>query len=134
MQESLADSERPHRIDFRSEKLTVHVDKAISLGVIVGELVTNAFKYAYPPETEGEIRISLEASGDAQIRLTVEDDGQGFSPDAHSQGTGLGSKIVTAMTSNLEGVLTKAPSTKGARFILEFPVNPRAETPPPAAG
>ena len=120
LQESLADSEHPHRIDFRSEKLIVPIDKAISLGVIVGELVTNAFKYAYPPDTRGEIRISL-AADDEQATLTVEDDGQGFSPEDRSQGTGLGSRIVTAMTSTLGGVLTKTPSDKGASFVLSFP-------------
>ena len=129
LQESLADSERPHKIDCESAKLTVPVDKAISLGVIVGELVTNAFKYAYPPETEGEIRISLTAVGKSSIRLTVEDDGQGFSPDVQSRGTGLGSRIVTAMASNLDGVLTKTPSPKGARFVLEFPVKAQAGEP-----
>jgi two-component sensor histidine kinase len=121
LQESLTDAEHRHRIAFRSDALTVHVDKAISLGVIVGELVTNAYKYAYPPATEGEIRVSLETLTPI-CRLTVEDDGKGFSPDALAIGTGLGAKITHAMASNLGGSLKKEPTEKGARFVVDFPI------------
>jgi len=120
LQDSLADSEHNHRIEFSSEKLTIHVDKAISLGVIVGELVTNAYKYAYPSGTEGEIRVSL-AAPETRGRLTVEDDGQGFASETLN-GTGLGSKIVNAMASNLQGCLKREPTAKGAKFVLDFPV------------
>jgi two-component sensor histidine kinase len=122
LQDSLADSEHKHRIEFSSEKLTIHVDKAISLGVIVGELVTNAFKYAYPPRAEGEIRVSLAAAAYPLCRLTVEDDGKGFATETLATGTGLGSRIMTAMASNLQGSLTKEPTAKGARFVLDFPL------------
>ena len=108
-------------------KLPFPSTRRVSLGVIVGELVTNAFKYAYPPETVGEIRISLEGAGQSSIRLVVEDDGKGFSDGVAARGTGLGSKIVSAMTTNLEGVLTRAASSKGAKFVLEFPIDPRRE-------
>ena len=121
LQDSLADNEHRHRIEFSSEKLTIHVDKAISLGVIVGELVTNAYKYAYPPQAEGEIRVSL-ASADQYCRLTVEDDGQGFASETLAAGTGLGSKIIHAMASNLQGCLKREPTAKGAKIVLDFPI------------
>ena len=121
LQDSLADNEHRHKIEFSSEKLTIHVDKAISLGVIVGELVTNAYKYAYPPQAEGEIRVSL-ASADQYCRLTVEDDGQGFASETLAVGTGLGSKIIHAMASNLQGCLKREPTAKGAKIVLDFPI------------
>ena len=55
-------------------------DRAVSLGVIVNELVSNACKYAYPASVSGEIRVSVGADrrGSDFFVLAVEDDGCGI--------------------------------------------------------
>ncbi|WP_294535129.1 response regulator [uncultured Rhodoblastus sp.] len=119
--ESLRDTAHDHRIALSAEKFAIPIDKAVTLGVIVGELVTNAFKYAYPHQRRGEIRVAVGRAG-AKGFVSVEDDGQGFDAAAPSQGTGLGSKILSAMARTLGATLTQNVGASGVRTRLEFPL------------
>ncbi len=77
-------------------------DQSISLGVVATELVTNAFKYAYPDGQAGDIRVTLRELPEGRAELLVQDDGVGLGPPASPRGTGLGSKIVAAMAAGLK--------------------------------
>jgi two-component sensor histidine kinase len=102
-----------------AEPVEVPTDKAISLGVIVVELVTNAIKYAYPDRGGGEVRILLSRNGDG-ISLAVEDDGVGFDVKTAPQGSGLGGRIVSAMAANLRANLCFDPNHAGTRAFIHF--------------
>jgi two-component sensor histidine kinase/CheY-like chemotaxis protein len=93
-------SAKPSTIRLIAEVVHVPTDKAISIGMIVSELVTNAFKYAYPDDG-GEIRVSFRKNG-AFAKLTVEDDGIGWDGGGTPKGTGVGSRIVSALARNLD--------------------------------
>jgi two-component sensor histidine kinase len=112
---------REHTIVLRAEPVRVGTDRAVSVGVIVTELVTNAFKYAYPSDVHGDIRIRLSRSGD-QCRLEVEDDGVGLDEAGVPKGSGLGTRIVRAMTSTLGTTIAYEPKTVGTRAVLSFSV------------
>jgi len=101
------------------QEMTVTTDQAVSLGVVVTELVTNAVKYAYAPGQGGEIRVRLRPEGTTRAVLTVEDDGPGMS-EGPPQGTGLGGKIVSAMASGLRSALEYDSQHGGVRARLAF--------------
>ncbi|RUT34855.1 response regulator [Arsenicitalea aurantiaca] len=101
------------------EPVKVPTDKAVSLGVIVTELVTNAFKYAYPDGQAGEIRVRFSTEGEAG-RLSVEDDGIGWSGAGEVKGTGLGSRIVRAMAGNLASQVAYDAGGTGTRVRIDF--------------
>lgn len=102
------------------EPFSLPTDAGVSLGVAVQELVTNAFKYAYPDDKPGEVRVRLKRLGDGKAELTVEDDGVGMTPNAAHAGTGLGSKIIRTMAATLQTqveYINRAPGT-AVRLVL----------------
>jgi len=107
----------PREIRLMAEPLKLATDKAVALGIIVTELVTNACKYAYPADCPGEVRVTLSDAGDGRFVLRVEDDGRGIEPGA-TKGTGLGTKLITAMAQTLKAKLEHEPSIKGVRMVL----------------
>jgi two-component sensor histidine kinase/CheY-like chemotaxis protein len=106
-------------ITLEVEPMRVSTDQAVSLGVVVTELVTNAVKYAYAPGQGGEIRVILRTGADGRALLTVEDDGPGMG-EGKPKGTGLGGKIISAMASGLRSAVEFDPAHKGVRARLAF--------------
>ncbi|HYW56470.1 MAG TPA: CHASE3 domain-containing protein [Polaromonas sp.] len=102
------------------EPISLSTDASVSLGVAVQELVTNAFKYAYPDEKTGEVRVRLKRLEGGKAELTVEDDGVGIALNSAHAGTGLGSKIINTMASALKThveYINRMPGTM-ARLVL----------------
>lgn len=120
LESSLRTTDRPHRIAMSAAPVKMATDRAVSLGVIVTELVTNAFKYAYPQGVEGEVRVSLQRVG-ALLSLSVEDDGIGMAENAIPVGTGLGQKIVRAMATSIQSRVEREATARGTRIVLAFP-------------
>jgi two-component sensor histidine kinase len=107
-------------LKYDLEPISLRTDASVNLGVAVQELVTNAFKYAYPEDKPGEVRVRLKRLEDGKAELTVEDDGVGIAPNAKSAGTGLGSKIINSMASALRTqveYINRAPGT-AARLVF----------------
>lgn len=98
----------------------VPTDKAVSIGVIVTELMTNAYKYAYPEGSRGEIRVVLRRATDGLLTIAVEDDGVGWKGTGASQGTGLGTRVITAMAGNLQTAVEYEPVPVGTRAVFKF--------------
>jgi two-component sensor histidine kinase/CHASE3 domain sensor protein len=107
------------RYDVEPMKLTT--DAGVNLGVIVTEWVTNAFKYAYPDQT-GEVRVRVTASAEGRAELVVEDDGAGRSDDPPIKGTGLGTRIVTAMAAAMGAEIRYVRRDRGTCAQLAFPL------------
>lgn len=105
---------------LKAERIELTTDKAVSIGMIVTELVTNAFKYAYPSTQGGEIRVSLRKLADERMKLTVEDDGVGWNGHGRIQGTGVGTRIVNALAKGLGSSVTYASGSAGCEATLEF--------------
>jgi two-component sensor histidine kinase len=103
------------------EPLRLPTDASVNLGVVVSEWVTNAFKYAYP-DTSGEVRVRLKALPDGRAELVVEDDGVGRQGGI-VKGTGVGTRLVTAMAGTMKAeveYLARQPGTS-ARLVFPLP-------------
>lgn len=107
------------KIKLDLDSFAIPTDKAVSIGMIVTELLTNAFKYAYPENAGGEVRVSMKRCGENRAKLTVEDDGVGWNGTGKAQGTGLGTRIVQAMAHTLGGSISYGDGRDGTRTIIE---------------
>ena len=107
----------PRQLKLSAQPLRLATDRAVSLGVIVNELVSNACKYAYPAGKAGEIRIDL-ARDNGHFRLRVEDDGGGMTPATVPTGTGVGTKLIGAMAASLGATLDYDAAYHGVRATL----------------
>ncbi len=119
------------KLDTKLTSISVPIKTAISCGLILNELVTNALKYAFPepssPHQVHCIYVTLERPSDTNIplaRITVRDNGIGL-PDTFDLDTvqSLGLMIVQALTEQLDGTLAIAPPP-GTQFQITFPLVP----------
>ncbi len=111
----------PITLSLTAERVEVKPDNAVSVGVIVAELVSNAIKYAFAPGQKGEIVISLHAGETGGFRVEVADNGRGFTFDTVATGTGLGMRIVRATAGGLGSDLKQVPCDIGSRLVLDVP-------------
>jgi two-component sensor histidine kinase len=102
------------------EHLRLRTDASVNLGVVVTEWVTNAFKYAYPGRS-GEVRVRLKALPDGRAELVVEDDGVGREGGV-VKGTGVGTRLVTAMAGTLRAEIEYLDRHPGMAARLVFPL------------
>lgn len=102
---------------------TLPLDRAVALGVLVNELVTNAAKHAYPAPDSGRISVRLEHD-DETLALTVEDGGQGF--PAEPQDTGLGMRLIRSLVEQL-GATFEIKHNPGATILVRMPDEAKCE-------
>lgn len=109
--------------------IEVDAERAIPLGLIVSELLTNAFRHAYPPGVRGMVKVRAERDTDA-ITVTVSDEGVGLPQDAeHETGSerSLGSTIVQALVKQIKAELSASSEPgKGSVFTLRLPAKAEA--------
>ena len=99
--------------------ITVATDRAVTIGLVLTELVINANKYAYAGRA-GPIEIALEQHRDL-FRLIVADRGKGKSKVTE----GFGSRMMAAMVAQLQGELEHTDNHPGLRNILTAPLKPK---------
>jgi two-component sensor histidine kinase len=111
--------------------LTVDLDTALPVGLLLVELLTNAFKHAFAGGRAGEIQVRLLAQGDTAT-LIVSDDGIGL--PARRTGASMGLSLVHALARQINARL-ETDSATGARFALTFslPARRRGDAGDPAA-
>ena len=120
LSESILDSfgaEKRVTIECAMDQLDVDIDTAVSLGLIVNELLTNALKYAFPAGQHGNVQIKLRKQADGILQLEVSDNGVGKSGLIH--GTGFGGQLVSLLTQQLTGSM-REEIKNGTHFYFEF--------------
>lgn len=113
-------------IDVQLCETSFGIDAAVPLGLILNELVTNAFKYAFKRGEGGKLLVSLEKLAADEYELQVEDSGRGLSPEFNLQTVGtLGLQLVEGLARQLRGSLKIGQSKLGgASFTIKFKAEP----------
>ena len=100
--------------------LVLDIDTAIPLGLIINELLTNCYKYAFKGKTSGKITISLRSVINEQIELHISDDGVGIPKELQLNSLkSLGLKLVKGLADQIKGTF-KFENNNGAHFFINF--------------
>jgi two-component sensor histidine kinase len=83
------------------------IDIAIPIGLIINELLTNSFKYAFTQLEEALVTITLKKDDNGKIDLNITDNGKGFNENNKKQ-ENFGLKLVSTLVEQLNGNLTLA--------------------------
>ncbi|OQP57062.1 hypothetical protein A3860_10875 [Niastella vici] len=100
----------------------LEADMAIPVGLILNEVVTNAFKYAFKNVNEPSLYISLQENAN-KLQLTIADNGRELTEKAWKQSASFGRQLIASLTMQLEGSM-QLNCDAGAVFTFTFPVKP----------
>jgi two-component sensor histidine kinase len=110
-------------IQLALEPIELAIEQAVPCGLILNELITNVFKYAFRGREDGRIVISFREAAAGVRELSVEDDGVGIAAErTDDSGNSLGLRIIEVLTRQLDGVLEYQPCS-GTRVVLRFPAD-----------
>lgn len=115
---------------FRTRNLSLAIDiddfqldinKALPLSLIIQELVSNAFKYAFENEPSPQLAVRIQVKENGDLQTIVSDNGIGIkiNETQTSRGFSLVEDFVTQLDGNLQ-----VKTEKGTTFIISFPLNP----------
>jgi len=117
------------RISFALENILLEMDQAIPCGLMINEIITNAFKYAFPaPEPDDEISVIMKLGPDNAVQIEIKDNGQGLPVrvDTSTPET-LGMQLISLLGKNqLRGKIdVVSASGKGTAYFISFPLKTR---------
>ena len=118
LRQSIAAATHTVTLSVQTVSARIGTERAVAIGMIATELITNAIKYAYP-DGLGEVRLLLEKDPEGGLTLAIEDDGVGFTGD-FEKGGGLGGRIVWAMARSLGTEVNYEKPARGARATLRL--------------
>jgi two-component sensor histidine kinase len=108
------------KIEVKAPQIYFDIDTAIPLGLIINELVSNAFKYAFEKIIDKKIMISIESKDGIEYQLTVSDNGIGIAKDFILEDSkSLGLNLVSILSRQLRGSVTHH-SNNGTTFNISF--------------
>ena len=109
------------KVIVAAEPIFLDINSGIPCGLIVNELVSNSFKYAFPDGRAGQITVLMNRTEGNRYLLTVADNGVGFPGDIDfRQTTSLGLQLVTVLVGQLQGEISLTTDA-GTRFTINFP-------------
>ncbi len=107
-------------IQLKLQPIILNVETANPCGLIINELVSNAFKHAFKNEKKGIIKVTLTQDANSQICLKIQDNGIGFPENLDFQQVdSLGLELVRTLTQQLQGDL-ELDCSQGTLFKLTF--------------
>jgi len=110
------------RVSVDADEAACSLDTAVPFGLLLNELVTNAFKHAFRDRADGMLRVTLRMES-GQAALEVEDDGPGLPEGfAVSESSSLGLRLACVLAEQLGGSLAWG-SGSGAHFTVRFGID-----------
>lgn len=118
---------RTQQIDINTQchDFNVTIETAITCGLLLNELVSNAIKHAFPQRESGTIDVSIEPAEEQKMLLTVQDDGIGIAMTPqinHKRGNSLGLKLIDSFVNQLNAQMD-IKSDSGTCYEITIPIH-----------
>jgi PAS domain S-box-containing protein len=108
-------------LKLKLSSVYVLIDSAIPLGLVINELITNSFKYAFPGDRKGEIDINLFKSDQGEIKIDINDNGVGFSNEkASTKFKSIGLKLISEIVERQLNGKIKYDNANGVHCSITF--------------
>jgi PAS domain S-box-containing protein len=110
---------------IKGEQILLDMDTAMPCALLVNEIVSNSYKYAFPGQKSGTILIEMKKTSGKAV-LAISDNGVGFPADYDfEKSESLGMQLVQALSSQIDGDL-KVSQENGSSFEVTFPYPKKA--------
>jgi two-component sensor histidine kinase len=111
------------KINLAADILSLDPDKALSIGFICNEVISNSFKHAFSKTGKPELTIILKEEND-QLHFTLADNGKGMSIENDVEKTNsFGLRLIQMFVKDLQGKLSMKSDQQGSRFEFIIPTN-----------
>jgi two-component sensor histidine kinase/HAMP domain-containing protein len=108
------------QLKVQMDEVALDLDHAVSCGLILNELMTNALKYAFPDGRNGTIWVELRTNSEHILSLRVADNGVGIPADFDIRNaTSLGLQLVNSLVGQLDGKM-ELERSNGTEFRVSF--------------
>lgn len=115
-----ADTKRQIDFEYGNSSVVLNVDSGVPLGLILNELITNAYKYL-PSGVDNKVKIDMIDLKDGNFQFIFQDNGPGLPPVIELNNiNSIGLSIVKRLVAQLEGIMYYE-FEKGAKFVITFP-------------
>ncbi len=106
-------------LNFNLEDARLDMKRSISLGLLLNEVLINAYKHAFKGREQGEILIE-SCNRDGQMTLNIRDDGVGLPENSATSSKSLGMKLIKKMAKQIGADLDISSSSQGTTYSLTF--------------
>ena len=113
--------EKNFKLDLEIREIHIDVDKAIPLGLILNELISNAFKHAYENHPNPRLVVNLAYPDTNNLDICIQDNGAGMPAVDERQRKTFGMKIVSTLIKELKGSLN-VETQNGTTYHLHIPI------------
>ena len=118
---SMKGTENNINLELDLPEISLDIDTAIPLGLLINEIVTNSLKYGLPDNTAGTVYITIKRIKHNEFKMMIGDDGVGFSEDINFRNSNsLGLMLIHKLTIQLNGNIEKDNQKKGTNYMVTF--------------
>jgi len=97
--------------------LIIDVDKAIPIGLVLNELISNSFKHAYLGIENPELIIAVKTQPNNQIQIVLHDNGKGFTPTDSAETRSFGLTMTKTLVNELRGKMDVV-TDRGTKYTI----------------
>lgn len=121
VQKTMGNRDMDLQVEYDLDEVTLAITQAIPCGLLLNEVLTNAFKYAFSGKDSGRISIHFKLGEGGMINFGIKDNGVGFDPEtAENSEDSLGMKLIVTLARQLKAEADIRSDESGSSFDFTF--------------